>query len=66
MLAGDHSRCPSVQILSMCAYGARPSNVKDEPRPWLARAVLLGARVVTDMVVGSGALLGMFFIGGKA
>src|SRR4051812_34988621 len=33
-------------------------NVKDEPRPWLARAVLLGARIVTDMVVGSGALLG--------
>src|SRR5688572_9409230 len=35
-------------------------NVQDEPRPWLARAVLLGARVVTAMVVGSGALLGMF------
>src|SRR5687768_16082682 len=33
-------------------------NVQDEPRPWLARAVLLGARVVTAMVVGSGALLG--------
>src|SRR5687767_9272468 len=32
-------------------------NVQDEPRPWLARAVLLGARVVTAMVVGSGALL---------
>ena len=36
-----------------------PPNVKDEPRPWLARAVLLGARVVTAMVVGSGALLGV-------
>jgi hypothetical protein len=33
-------------------------NVKDEPRPWLARAVLLGARIVTAMVVGSGALFG--------
>src|SRR5688572_22399814 len=33
-------------------------NVQDEPRPWLARAVLLGARIVTAMVVGSGALLG--------
>src|SRR5688572_23860121 len=35
-------------------------NVQDEPRPWLARAVLLGARIVTAMVVGSGALLGRF------
>ena len=34
------------------------ANVKDEPRPWLARAVLLGARIVTAMVVGSGALFG--------
>ena len=33
-------------------------NVQDEPRPWLARAVLLGARIVTAMVVGSGALFG--------
>ncbi len=32
-------------------------NVKDEPRPRLARAVLLGARIVTAVVVGSGALL---------
>lgn len=32
-------------------------NVQDEPRPWLARAVLLGARIVTAMVVGSGAFL---------
>src|SRR5215204_6294773 len=38
------------------------SNVQDEPRPWLARAVLLGARIVTAMVVGSGALLGLFMI----
>jgi hypothetical protein len=37
-----------------------PPNVQDEPRPWLARAVLLGARIVTAMVVGSGALLGIF------
>jgi hypothetical protein len=35
-----------------------PPNVQDEPRPWLARLVLLGARDVTAMVVGSGALLG--------
>ena len=35
-------------------------NVQDEPRPWLARLVLLGARGVTAMVVGSGALLGIF------
>jgi len=34
------------------------ANVQDEPRPWLARLVLLGARDVTAMVVGSGALLG--------
>ena len=41
-----------------CRIGAETSNVQDEPRPWLARAVLLGARIVTAMVVGSGALLG--------
>src|SRR5215216_2163552 len=35
-------------------------NVQDEPRPWLARLVLLGARAVTAMVVGSGALLAGF------
>jgi hypothetical protein len=35
-------------------------NVQDEPRPWLARLVLLGARDVTAMVVGSGALFGSF------
>src|SRR5215212_9257185 len=33
-------------------------NVQDEPRPQLARLVLLGAQDVTDVVVGSGALLG--------
>jgi hypothetical protein len=32
-------------------------NVKDEPRSRLARAVLLGARIVTAVIVGSGALL---------
>ncbi len=32
-------------------------NVKDEPRSRLARAVLLGARNVTAVIVGSGALL---------
>src|SRR5688500_13733403 len=37
-------------------------NVQDEPRPWLARAVLLGARIVTAMVVGSSALLGRLFM----
>jgi hypothetical protein len=42
-------------------HGARLwPNVQDEPRPWLARLVLLGARDVTAMVVGSGALLGRF------
>jgi hypothetical protein len=40
-------------------------NVQDEPRPWLARAVLLGARDVTAMVVGSGALLGRLDSGSK-
>jgi hypothetical protein len=40
-------------------------NVQDEPRPWLARAVLLGARIVTAMVVGSGALLGRLRFGDK-
>src|SRR5688500_9396540 len=33
-------------------------NVQDEPRPGLARTVLLGARIVTAPVVGSSALLG--------
>jgi hypothetical protein len=48
-------------------------NVQDEPRPRLARAVLLGARIVTAVVVGSGALLGgmdrlqsMHFIEGRS
>jgi hypothetical protein len=42
-----------------CTWRARLlPNVQDEPRPWLARLVLLGARDVTAMVVGSGALLG--------
>jgi F0F1-type ATP synthase assembly protein I len=36
-------------------------NVKDEPRSRLARAVLLGARIVTAVIVGSGALFGPFF-----
>jgi len=36
-------------------------NVKDEPRSRLARAVLLGARIVTAVIVGSGALLGRLF-----
>jgi hypothetical protein len=40
-------------------------NVQDEPRPWLARLVLLGARDVTAMVVGSGALLGRLALGDK-
>ena len=38
-------------------YTSSP-NVQDEPRPQPARLVLLGARDVTDVVVGSGALLG--------
>lgn len=40
-----------------------PPNVQDEPRPWLARAVLLGARIVTAMVVGSSALFGSLSVG---
>src|SRR5215216_7869429 len=43
--------------LRMLKFGP---NVQDEPRPWLARLVLLGARGVTAMVVGSGALLGFW------
>jgi hypothetical protein len=35
-------------------------NVQDEPRPWLAQLGLFGARAVTAMVVGSGALFGFF------
>src|SRR5690349_683569 len=41
-------------------------NVQDEPRPQPARLVLLGARDVTDVVVGSGALLAHSFIGDSA
>jgi len=37
-------------------------NVKDEPRPWLARLVLLGAQGVTARVVGSSAWLGGFLL----
>ena len=37
-------------------------NVQDEPRPGLARLVLLGARGVTVPVVGSGALLGVWVL----
>src|SRR5688572_11751548 len=36
------------------------ANVQDEPRPQPARLVLLGARDVTDVVVGSSALLGLW------
>ena len=37
-------------------------NVKDEPRPWLARLVLLGARGVTAKVVGSSDWFGSWFV----
>ena len=33
-------------------------NVQDEPRPWLARSVRLGARSVTAKVVGSSVWFG--------
>src|SRR5215211_6873383 len=46
--------------LSWAQHRAVSPNVQDEPRPWLARSVLLGARIVTATVVGSGALLGIF------
>src|SRR5688572_13742305 len=46
-----------------CTWRARLlPNVQDEPRPQPARLVLLGARDVTDVVVGSGALLARWFI----
>src|SRR5215207_1596209 len=48
--------------LRVASMGLVP-NVQDEPRPWLARLVLLGARGVTAMVAGSGALLGFSLIG---
>lgn len=38
------------------------ANVQSEPRAWLAHFVLLGARNVTAMLVGSTALLGSVFI----
>src|SRR5436309_15875447 len=57
-------RCPKRRASRYCGQYRSGvnflANVKDEPRPWLARAVLLGARLVTAMVVGSGALLGVF------
>ena len=37
-------------------------NVQSEPRAWLAHFVLLGARNVTAMLVGSTALLGSVFL----
>jgi hypothetical protein len=41
-------------------------NVQSEPRSWLARVVLLGARNVTAMIVGSTAWFGgMVFILGE-
>jgi len=56
---------PRMAMLATARSGAETAltcfvlpNVQDEPRPWLARLVLLGARDVTAMVVGSGALLG--------
>src|ERR1043166_1713463 len=39
------------------------ANVQDEPRPQPARLVLLGARDVTDVVVGSSAWLGIYRVG---
>jgi hypothetical protein len=37
-----------------------PNNVQSEPRSYMARSVLLGARSVTCMIVGSTALFGVF------
>ena len=45
------------RVFYLDAHARFLPNVQDEPRPWLARLVLLGARGVTAMVVGSGALL---------
>ena len=50
---------PTITDMS-CAIGTEPPNVQDEPRPGLARLVLLGARGVTAPVVGSGVLLDRF------
>src|SRR5688500_11525585 len=65
----SHPRIPASELLAVASrinittriFMTLP-NVQDEPRPWPARLVLLGARGVTAMVVGSGALLGGLFI----
>src|SRR5438876_1410719 len=56
----NHRRQSRLRIgdLYLVAHSLILANVKDEPRPGLARLVLLGARGVTAPVVGSGALLG--------
>jgi len=56
-LHSDISSWPG--LLGLRPRGFASPNVQDEPRPWLARLVLLGARDVTAMVVGSSALLGI-------
>jgi hypothetical protein len=54
-----HTRGSALSCLATnVCIGAEEPNVQDEPRPWLARLVLLGARDVTAMVVGSGGLFG--------
>src|ERR1044071_8924100 len=58
---GQHT---AASTITRASFFISLPNVQDEPRPWLARAVLLGARIVTAMVVGSGALFGFFFIPG--
>src|SRR5947207_5797685 len=60
----ETNRAPSFRLPAHASHLLKTvhilPNVKDEPRPWLARLVLLGARGVTAMVVGSGAWLGRF------
>src|SRR5947209_6455664 len=52
---------PSIaQTKMMTRFIALMANVKDEPRPRLARLLLLGARGVTAGVVGSSAWLGIW------
>src|SRR5947207_13042468 len=60
----ETNRAPSFRLPAHASHLLKTvhilPNVRDEPRPWLARLVLLGARGVTAMVVGSGALLARF------
>jgi hypothetical protein len=49
---------PVLLASQSCVHSVLP-NAQSEPRPYMARSVLLGARFVTCMVVGSTALFGV-------